>query len=57
MRDIGEAVTAFQSNGFQHDAFQAGFITGGEEEAVVIPLRSLMGFGLSLLLGMVLLGL
>ena len=47
-------MTAFQSNGFQHNAFQVGFITGGEEEVVVTPLRSLMGFGLSLLLGMIL---
>ena len=55
MRDTGEAMTAFQSNGFQHDAFQVGFITGGEEPpADPTPMRTLMGFGLSLLLGMIL---
>ena len=56
MRDVGEAMTAFQPNGFQHDAFQVGFITGGAPPAVDILLRTLMGVGLSLLLGMVLLG-
>ena len=50
-------MTAFQSNGFQHDAFQVGFITGGEPPAEPdVLLRTLMGFGMSLLLGMVLLG-
>ena len=57
MRDGGEAVTAFQPNGFQHNAFQVGFITGGEPPAEPdVLLRTLMGFGMSLLLGMVLLG-
>ena len=50
-------MTAFQSNGFQHDAFQVGFITGGAPPAAETPLRTLMGFGMSLLLGVVLLGL
>ena len=54
MRDVGEAVTAFQSNGFQHNAFQVGFITGEAPPAADTPLRTLMGYGISLLIGMVL---
>ena len=47
-------MTAFQSNGFQHDTFQIGFITGGAPPAATTPLRMMMGYGISLLIGMVL---
>ena len=50
-------MTAFQTNGCQFNAFQIGVITGGAPPADPdVLLRTLMGFGMSLLLGMVLLG-
>ena len=50
-------MTSFQTNGFQFNAFQIGVITGGGPPADPdVLLRTLMGFGMSLLLGMVLLG-